>query len=389
MTMSLEHRYAFAYGAIFLGMGTFLPYFPVWLESRGLSAYEIGLLFSLSGVVRMGTMPVIAYVADRAGAPVRVLRLLTAVTLVANVAYLATGSFWPILAVLMVMTVFGPPIMPMTDALAMRDSEAGKLVYGRARAWGSVAFIVANVGVGAALGSLGPDLVVWAIVFAGALNVAAYFLLSDRHGVGEISGMGRVDIASALRLVRSPVFLIFALAAASVQATHAVYYAFGTLHWQSLGLSDTVIGALWAWAVVVEVALLWQAAPIVARIGPAMLIGLAAAGGIVRWTVMAFDPPLWSLPLLQCLHAMTFALAHLGIMQFLVRGVPPQLASTAQSVYSALASGIVMAGATFAAGRLYEDFGGLTYLAMTALAVLACGAAFVGHRIWNGERIDG
>ena len=140
---------------------------------------------------------------------------------------------------------------------------------------------------------------------------------------------------------------------------------------------------------VVEVVLLWKAAPIVARFGPAMLIGLAAGGGIVRWTIMAFDPPFWSLPLLQCLHAMTFALAHLGIMQFLVRGVPPQLASTAQSVYSALASGIVMAGATYASGRFYEDFGGLTYLAMTALAVLACGAAFLGHRIWNGGRIDG
>lgn len=390
MTMSLEHRYAFAYGAIFLAMGTFLPYFPVWLESRGLSPYEIGLLFAISGVVRMGTMPVIAYLADRAGAPVRVLRLLTAVTLVANIVYLATGSFWPILAVLMVMTVFGPPIMPLTDALAMRDSEAGKLVYGRARAWGSVAFIVANLGVGAALGSLGPDLVIWVIVFGGALNVAAYLLLTDkRDGEAEISGVGRVDIASALRLVRSPVFLVFAFAAASVQATHAVYYAFGTLHWQSLGLSDSVIGGLWAWAVVVEVVLLWKAAPIVARFGPAMLIGLAAGGGIVRWTIMAFDPPFWSLPLLQCLHAMTFALAHLGIMQFLVRGVPPQLASTAQSVYSALASGIVMAGATFVAGRFYEDFGGQTYLAMTALAVLACGAAFLGHRIWNGGRIDG
>ncbi|MEO0960891.1 MAG: MFS transporter [Pseudomonadota bacterium] len=390
MTMSLEHRYAFAYGAIFLAMGTFLPYFPVWLESRGLSAYEIGLLFAISGVVRMGTMPVIAYLADRAGAPVRVLRMLTAVTLVANLVYLATGSFWPILAVLMVMTVFGPPIMPLTDALAMRDSEAGRLVYGRARAWGSVAFIVANLGVGAALGSLGPDLVIWTIVFGGVLNFAAYLLLSDtRVGDAEISGVGRVDIASALRLVRSPVFLVFAFAAASVQATHAVYYAFGTLHWQSLGLSDGVIGALWAWAVVVEVVLLWKAAPIVARFGPAMLIGLAACGGIVRWTIMAFDPPFWSLPVLQCLHAMTFALAHLGIMQFLVRGVPPQLASTAQSVYSALASGIVMAGATYASGRFYEDFGGLTYLAMTALAVLACGAAFLGHRIWNGGRIDG
>lgn len=390
MTMSLEQRYAFAYGAIFLAMGTFLPYFPVWLESRGLSPYEIGLLFAISGVVRMGTMPVIAYLADRAGAPVRVLRVLTAVTLVANMVYLVTGSFWPILAVLMVMTVFGPPIMPLTDALAMRDSEAGRLVYGRARAWGSVAFIVANLGVGAALGSLGPDLVIWVIVFGGALNVAAYLLLSDtRAGDADISGVGRVDIASAARLVRSPVFLVFAFAAASVQATHAVYYAFGTLHWQSLGLSDSVIGALWAWAVVVEVVLLWKAAPVVARFGPAMLIGLAACGGIVRWSIMAFDPPFWSLPLLQCLHAMTFALAHLGIMQFLVRGVPPQLASTAQSVYSALASGIVMAGATYVSGRFYEDFGGLTYLAMTALAVLACGAAFLGHRIWNGGRIDG
>jgi PPP family 3-phenylpropionic acid transporter len=104
---------------------------------------------------------------------------------------------------------------------------------------------------------------------------------------------------------------------------------------------------------------------------------------------MAADPPFWSLPLLQCLHAMTFGLAHLGIMQFLVRAVPPGLASTAQSVYSALAGGVVMAGATFLAGRLYGDHGGVTYLAMTALAVLACGAALLGHRTWNGERIDG
>ena len=67
MTMSLEQRYAFAYGAIFLAMGTFLPYFPVWLKSHGLSAYEIGLLLGISGVVRIATMPVIAYLADRAG----------------------------------------------------------------------------------------------------------------------------------------------------------------------------------------------------------------------------------------------------------------------------------------------------------------------------------
>lgn len=389
-SLSLETRYAFAYAAIFLGMGTFLPYFPVWLEARGLTAYQIGLLFGLSGVVRVFTMPVIAYVADKAGAPVRMLRVLTAITLVANIAYLATGSFWPILAVMMVMTVAGPPIMPITDALAMRHSEAGKLVYGRARAWGSVAFIVANLGVGAALGALGPQLVVGVIIFAGVLNVAAYFLLADtRDSDTVIGGVGRVDLASVARLVRSPVFLAFALAAAFAQATHAVYYVFGTLHWQAQGISDGVIGALWAWAVMVEVVLLWKAAPLVKRFSPAMLIGIGGAAGLVRWTIMGFDPAFWLLPLLQCLHALTFGMAHLGIMQFLVRAVPPQLASTAQSTYSALAGGVVMAGATIGAGVLYEAAGGMAYLAMSALAVLACGAACVGHLIWNGERING
>jgi PPP family 3-phenylpropionic acid transporter len=390
MTMSLEQRYAFAYGAIFLAMGTFLPYFPVWLKSHGLSAYEIGLLLGISGVVRIATMPVIAYLADRAGRPVFTLRLLTLVALVCNCAYLATGSFWPILAVLMVMTVVGPPIMPMTDALAMRDSEAGKLSYGRARAWGSVAFIIANLVVGGLLGSLGANVVIWTVIAAGVFNFIAYRLLTDAPDTErQVGGVGRVDIASAVRLVRSPVFLLFAFASAGVQATHAVYYAFGTLHWQALGLSDSVIGALWAWAVVVEVALLWQAAPIVRRVSPALLILLGAGAAVVRWTVMAADPPFWLLPLLQCLHALTFGLTHLGIMQFLVRAVPPGLASTAQSVYSAFAGGVVMAGATFLAGRLYGNFGGSTYLAMAGLAVLACGTAFIGHRIWNGERIDG
>jgi len=387
----MEPRYAFAYGAIFLAMGTFLPYFPVWLESRGLSAYEIGLLYGLSGAVRVFTMPSIAYFSDRAGAPVKTLRLLTAVTVVANMIYLVTDSFWPILAVMMVMTVFGPPIMPMTDALAMRDSAAGKLVYGRARAWGSVAFIVANLSVGAALGSMGPDLVVWVIIFAGILNCAAYYLLrdDDETDPAEVSGVGRVDLASVARLVRSPVFIAFAVAAAGVQATHAVYYAFGTLHWQSLGINDSVIGALWAWAVMVEVVLLWKAGPIVARYTPAALIAIGGGAAILRWTVMAFDPPFWTLPVLQCLHALTFGMAHLGVMQFLVRAVPPHLASTAQSTYAALAGGIIMAGATVLSGQLYAETGGTAYLAMTALAVLACGAAFWGARNWNGERIDG
>ncbi len=385
--ISIGVRYAFVYGAIFLAAGTFLPYFPVWLESRGFSAEEIGLALALSGFVRFFTMPAIAYVADRARAPLKTLRVITAITVVANIAYLFTGSFWPILTVLMVMTVFGPPILPMTEAMALRVSEKGRMDYGRARLWGSAAFIAANLGIGAFLGSLGPDVVMWTIIIAGVFNVAGYFSLADEGKADP--GIAPLNLASAFRLLRSPAFLVFVLAAGAVQATHAVYYSFGTLHWQALGISNSMIGGLWALGVAAEIVLFWKSAPLIKRFGPAMLIGLGAVAALLRWTIMAFDPPMWTLPLLQCLHAFTFGISHLGAMQFLLRAVPPQLASTAQSMYSALASGVLMAGAIFVSGRLYEQAGGLTYLAMTGLAVLACGAAYWGARLWDGERIDG
>ena len=42
------------------------------------------------------------------------------------------------------------------------------------------------------------------------------------------------------------VFVIFLIAVGLVQASHAAYYGFATIHWRAAGLSDAVIGALWA-----------------------------------------------------------------------------------------------------------------------------------------------
>lgn len=389
--MSIGARFAIIYAALFMGAGTFLPYFPPWLESRGLSAAEIGLALGLTGLLRSFTMPLVAYAADRTGRPVAVLRWLTGAAALVQLAYLWTDSFWPILAVLGVMTVIGPPILPMTEGLAMRVSAAGGMDYGRVRLWGSLAFIAANLGIGALLGALGPDVVVVVLSLSAGIQAWGYVTLREAAlrtapaGAGEA---GVPSLAGVVRLVRAPAFLAFALAAGFGQASHAVYYAFGTLHWQAQGLDPLFIGALWALGVAAEVVLFWGAAGVVRRVPPAWLIGLGGAGAILRWGVLAFDPPAWALPGLQLLHAATFGLTHLGAMQFLVRAVPPGLTSTAQAVHAALASGVLMAGATMAAGVVYAGFGGLAYLAMAGLGVLACAAAAVGARCWKGAVID-
>ena len=48
MTLSVPIRIALFYAAIFLVVGVAVPFWPVWLKSRGLGAAEIGLIMSVT-----------------------------------------------------------------------------------------------------------------------------------------------------------------------------------------------------------------------------------------------------------------------------------------------------------------------------------------------------
>ena len=170
-------------------------------------------------------------------------------------------------------------------------------------------------------------------------------------------------------------------------SSHAVLYAFGSVHWRSVGFQGSTIGLLWATGVAAEVALFAFGTRFVARVLAALLLLAGALGGFVRWAVTAADPPLFALLPLQMLHALSFAATHLGAMKFLQSAVPANVANFGQGLYSAVVSGIFMGIALFAAGPLYAALAGQAYMVMALLC--AAGALFaIGlHRRWKGERL--
>src|SRR5213079_3330303 len=135
-------------------------------------------------------------------------------------------------------------------------------------------------------------------------------------------------------------FWLFVVSAAALQASHQLYYGFGTLYWRQLGFSDTVIGALWAEGVVAEIVLFWFSRQLVARLGPLGLMALGGVAGILRWSLMGIVPALAAAAVLQLLHALTFGASHLGAMYFMARSVPPGAAASAQSLYAAISAGL-------------------------------------------------
>ena len=120
---------------------------------------------------------------------------------------------------------------------------------------------------------------------------------------------------------------------------------------------------------------------VIARVGAVEMIVLGGLGAVLRWTAMAFDPPAILLPLLQCLHGLSFGATHLGAMDALSQ-LAHRRGATAQGDFSAMQGG-TFAAAMGASGVLVAAFGSAAYLAMAALAAAGVAIALAARRMWR------
>jgi MFS transporter, PPP family, 3-phenylpropionic acid transporter len=379
----LAARLSLFYWAIFLIVGLQTPFLPLWLDARGLDVTEISIAGALPLFIRIVATPMVAYLADRSGDHRRMVIVLAWSSLACTVLLSQSTHVWPIILLTTLMMLTTSSIMPLTETLAMRAVRAHDLDYGRMRLWGSISFIVATLIGGAAIERWSGSAVIWLIVAAVAMTALAAHALPRPElasGSAASSSRPRISRADVAALVTSPLFLLFLAAAGMVQASHAVFYVYGVLHWRGLGLSATWTGVLWAIAVIAEIALFARSGAVLKVLSPLGLIALGAVAGIVRWIAMAFDPPLAALIVLQILHALTFGATHLGTVHFISQNIPPERAGTAQALQASVTAGIAMGGATLLAGQLYGPFGAQAYLAMAVLGVLGLAAAAMAQK---------
>lgn len=373
-------RLALFYGAFFVYLGLSMPFIPAWLAAKGLDPRQIGIVLAAPMVVRVIAVPLATRIADRFGMLRRALIAASFASVIGFALVGAVSGFVAILAAYALATAVLAPVLPFADAFALRGLRRHGTSYGSVRLWGSVTFIVANVGGGLLLARLGAANVIWAVVAALGLGAAAALALAPLTPEAGDTGEARRPGDS---LWRSPAFVAVVLGASLIQASHAVMYGFATLQWSARGIPGPAIGLLWAIGVIAEVALFALSSRLVGWLGAIGLILLGGLGGVVRWTAMAFDPPAAALPLLQGLHALSFAATHLGTMHYLAQAVPARRGATAQGDFVAL-QGIVFAVTMGLSGGLVEAYGSHAYGAMAAAA--AVGAALATWALGRRRR---
>ena len=339
-------------------------FLPVWMIDRGIDAGQVGTLLALASLVRLLAVPLWGFAADRTARRQPLLLLGAASAGLTVACFPLARDFAPLLLLVSLQGAAAAALTPLTDTLTLALAMANRLSYGRTRAWGSAAYMLATAAAGPVLGWAGS----WVLpgLVAGSYGAAAAVAIA----LPEAAKIGAAPkrIGGLLRL---PGLRLAICASALVQGSHAAYYGFAAIHWRAAGLSDTTIGFLIAEGIVMEIVLFVWGGAWVARLGPARLTGLAAAACAVRWTVLAVTTTLPILIAVQMLHAGTFAMQHLSGMGTLSQTVPPSRSAGAQSLYSALGFSAPTGLLIWLVGLCYARYGGLVFLPMAAIGASA------------------
>jgi len=362
--MFLAPRLSFFYIAIFCVIGCMMPFWPVWLQARGMNGAEIGILTATPVLGKVIFSPLFASLGDKLGERKRLLMLFLATSFCFFALFYITHNFYLLLMISFLYGISWAPIMSFGDNITILATRAGKIQYGRLRLWGSVSFILMSFGFGFVLQHQTDDLIYWTILAAIGLTFLASLLLPDVQ-VMPLGPAGR----PVRTLLKNRTFQIFMASVACIHGSHALYYAFATLHWRTQGYSDAFIGFLWAEGVVAEVVFFIFGDRIGQNFSAAGLLILAATACIVRWTVLGSDPHVIVLCIVQTLHALTFGAMHLGAMNFISRTVSVDLSVTAQSLYGASAFGVGGGVTLLFVGYFYELFAGEAFFIMTLMGI--------------------
>ncbi len=352
----------------FAFVGAMAPFWGLYLRSLEFNAFQIGVLMSLLQVMRIFAPNIWGHIADHTGKRVAIVQLAALVCLIAFIGVFWATSFWPLFAVMSLISFFWSASLPLVEATTL--SHLGKHTdrYGRIRLWGSVGFILVVVGLGAALDHVSIRLVPWVV-----LGLLVGIVLTSRAiPEAEIARHDHVHIPLREVLRRPEVVALFT-AALLMAAAHGPYYTFFTIHLVESGYSKSFAGWLWALGVVCEIGIFLVMPRVFRSIRSETVLLATLLIAAARFLVIGWQADnLPALLLAQVLHAFTFGAYHAAALSLVHRHFTGRNQARGQALYNSIAFGIGGTLGSLYSGAAWDGLGaGMTFSIASVCALLA------------------
>lgn len=367
---------ASAYFVYFGAIGILAPFWSPYLELRGFTAFQIGLLLAIAAGVRSVGPLAFGWLADVSRRPTAILRL-AALCSLASFALLPLVSGLPGFILLTVLFFCGwnfiPPSLDV-HTLARLGTSAR---YGRIRSWGSLGFIVVSWFGGLAFERWGYQLVPVLLMTL----IAATLLVTLR--IAPLPAPARKVHAATFGSALRSRAVVFALLVTFLTAlSFGPYYTFFSLYLERFGYGRGLIGFLWALGVIAEIGIFTAGGALLARYSIRALFVAAAGATAVRWILIAlFAQSALVVGLAQLLHAMGFAVLHYAAVLTAQHQFPSDAAARGQALFSSIGYGVGGMFGSLLGGLVWSTISPqASYLGAALVVVLATFCAALGLR---------
>lgn len=367
---AVDWRLGAFFAAYFATAGVFAPYFPLYLESRGLTAAQIGVVLAMTQGMRVVGPNLWGYLADRTSHRVAILRWTAIATCVSFAPILLAGGFAWVFAVMFAVNLFITAQIPVGESITaacLRQDGSGASRYGRLRAWGSFGFIALVLAAGPLFDWAGIGWQPYVGLVLLALSAATTFLIEEpRHDDSQ-----HPAVSVRKRLAEPRVRWFFASAALMVFA-HGAFYTYFSLYLAQLGYSKAQIGMFWVVGVVAEIVFFYTQGMFFARFGAFRLLAASFLLAALRFFLIAEFAHLWLLLLMaQLLHAATFAVHHSASILTIQHWFPGRAGARGQALYISIGYGVGGTAGSLVAAWLWSAFGPAAAFLSSSAAALA------------------
>ena len=359
-----------AISSVFLG---------IWLSDHGLPADQIGIINAVPMLCLLVLNMVVGRLADRASDWRTVIVIICLIGAAVPFGLFFVNEFWGIMLIWALCTMSMGAIPPVIDAATMRMTRRNGTDFGVIRAWATVGYVVGAGVVGLLITVYGSAAFAPLFVFMCVLRAALGLLLPRFRAPNHKATLAAtvpVKLRDSLKLW----FVLPLVGFALVNSSHALIGGFAALLWHQNGVPDYYIGPLLAIAAAAEAVMMFAWRRFGGRITARNMILAACVASLLRFTIMAFNPPVEVLFLIQMLHAISFGVGYFGIVHFIANWTDESNAAEAQGFANMLQqASSVLVLALF--GWLVVHFGSYAFLASSVLAVLGIGCVLVSLRI--------
>ncbi|HQV88915.1 MAG TPA: MFS transporter [Nitrosomonas sp.] len=349
-------------------VGAFSPYWSLYLQSLEFNALQIGVLMSLSLIVRIFSPSIWGWLADHTGKRIRVVQIAALCGFLCFCGFLLGESFIWMFFVMLLLSFFWSASLPLMEAITLSHLGDHTDKYGRIRSWGSVGFVLTVIGVGYLLENIAIAWLIWIVLGLKLGMVIFSYQIPEKEMISHVAGHHSVK-----QICLRPEVLAFLISSLLMLFAHGAYYTFFSIYLVEHAYDKGFIGWLWAIGVICEIGIFFIMPWLMRHFSLKLILIFSFACATLRFLMIGWGVE-WPIIMVvaQILHAATYGAHHIAAMMVVHQFFRGRHQAKGQAIYTSIAYGIGGAIGAISSGYTWDLLGAdMTFFVSSA-------ASFIG-----------